>query len=103
MTGFLNQVNRARGSNFRAAQNLLSEHFKQTVPASYTLPLQTVPDPSCNMWQEFPRADKTETTIEFLSETLSYADSIVVSVLSASGNSCYRLHEIEWCYSVQLN
>ena len=26
---FLNQVNRARGSNFRAAQNLVSEHFNK--------------------------------------------------------------------------
>ncbi len=27
------------------------------------------------------------------------ANSIVVSVLSARGNFCYMLHEIEWCYS----
>ena len=36
-------VNRVMGSNFTAAQNLVSE--QQTVPASYTLPLETVPDP----------------------------------------------------------
>ncbi len=29
----------------------------------------------------------------------AYANSIEVSVLSAKGNSCYMLHEIEWCYS----
>ncbi len=32
-------------------------------------------------------------------ETPSYANFIVVSLLSARGNSCYMLHELEWCYS----
>ncbi len=31
--------------------------------------------------------------------TYAYANSIVVSVLSARGNSCYMLHENESCYS----
>ncbi len=31
--------------------------------------------------------------------TRAYANSIVVAVLSARGNFCYMLHEIEWCYS----
>ena len=38
--------------------------------------------------------------IRNIQSTHAYANSILVSVVHARGNSCYTLHEIEWCYSV---
>ncbi len=42
---FLNQVNRLIESNFRAFQNLVSEHSVAGVPASLYNQTKSVPDP----------------------------------------------------------
>ncbi len=53
-TEFLNQVNRTWECNFIAGQTMVSEHSNKTVPASYTLPLKTVPDPLSYEQTRFP-------------------------------------------------
>ena len=40
-----------------------------------------------------------KTYLRNIYSTHAYANSIVVSVLTAGGNPCYMLHEIEWCNS----
>ena len=99
--GFLNQVNRPIESNFRAFQNLVSEHSIEGVPTSLYNRTKSVPDPSPLWWaRQYVSACQIGRWSDFLhpytSSRCKFFHDRALCVRSRTFWMSWILHGIQW-------